>query len=542
MKKHTKLYALLLAAMLMAVSVLVPIYAQEETDDLVGYSPDRITAVDTTAIPDLKDVASELTADAYKITDVAGFTKLDDLIIAGVSFAEKTVYLANDVDFQGVFFEPIGYVTTDLVNDPPSKAFDGTFDGLGRKIVNLDCTLYESNKNNIHDFGGVAFFGSLSGATIKNFVIDDSCSFTYAADPHDHGCAAGIAMKTLNTSFDNCMNMADVDNMSRFTGGIVARWYGVGSITNCTNLGDLTGCQAVAGIVGYQQNAASTLTVENCRNVGDCTVTKQYGIDVAGLVGSNHSVAAIVGWSQSDLTLDGCINNGFIEGIDNVGGLVGEKSAGSLTVNNSSDYGYCNVNDAKEGGNYGAKAADDELWGYANVVVAQENNQVKRGETDPTLDPYLIAIGAKEVPNTTVIPVITGGTPTGPAPADTTATPTTATPTTATPTTVAPTTAAPTTATPTTATPTTATPTTVAPTTAAPTTATPTTAAPTTAAATTATPTVAATTEAPTAAATTAGDGTVAEESGCQSTVIGSMAIVLLVSGAAVTVLKKKED
>ncbi len=534
MKKHIKLYALLLAAMLMAVSVLVPVYAQEETDDLVGYSADRVTAVDTTAIADLTTVDSELTADAYKITDVDGFTKLDTLIMAGVSFADKTVYLANDVDFQGAFFEPIGYVTSDLVNDPPSKAFDGTFDGLGNKIVNLDCSLYESNKNNIHDFGGVAFFGSLSGATIKNFVIDDSCSFTYAADPHDHGCAAGIAMKSWGTSFDNCMNMADIDSMSRFTGGIVARWYGVGSITNCTNLGELTGCQSVAGIVGYQQNAASTLTIENCRNVGDCTVTKQYSMDNPALVGSDHGVGAMVGWSQSDLILDGCINNGFMEGIDNVGGLVGEKSAGLLTINNSTDYGYCNVNDPKDGGNNGACAGDDELWGFSNAFVAQENNQIKRGETDPSLDPYLIAIGAKEAPSTT-LPVITSTA------ADTAATPTTATPTTATPTTAAPTTAAPTTATPTTATPTTVAPTTAAPTTATPTTATPTTEAPATATPTTAAPTEAATTQAP-AATTDAPDGTIGEESGCQSSMMGGMAIILLVSGAAVTVLKKKED
>ena len=79
--------------------------------------------------------------------------------------------LDSDIDFSGGLsqkFEPIG---KDLTNH-----FTGTFDGQRHIIRNL--TIVTSS-----NYAGL--FGYSEGVTIRNLVIDSSCSFTSAVKPNN---------------------------------------------------------------------------------------------------------------------------------------------------------------------------------------------------------------------------------------------------------------------------------------------------------------------------------------------------------------------
>lgn len=476
------------------------------TADYVGYSSARIEKVDTTNIPDIKNIdpekGSEGMLDAYKIVDVAGFEHLSLLIDKHVSFTGTTIYLANDVDFSEVEnFVPIGYASqqTTAVNANPSKGFNGTFDGQGHMVSGLKVAMTESHYLNTGDavnYGGISFFGILLDATIKNFIVDGE--FAYLADPNDHGCVAGIAFASNNTTFDNCMNMADLINKSRFTGGIVARPLGKTTITNCTNAGTLTGCQTVGGMIGM----AGTVDVSNCRNIGKIICTKEVGDEhgTGVLVGSDHSAAGIIAWQTGPTTIENCINNGAITGIDNVAGILGQVgkedgTGSSTTIKNCTNYGALALENPKDKYNDGRDntpilSAEDTVYGQIHVATfVEENNVDVRGTVDPTLGmeaitPDYTPEADPGLPKETTPPTTEATTTAKPAdtnkPEDTNATQ----------------------------------------------------------------GGDEATTAAPTQATTKAPDATDApadEKKGCGSTVFGGIAVIMLVSGAAVTLFKKKD-
>ncbi len=512
MKKWKKISVMMLACVVALTALILPLSAEEATGeqetaaviptietptaDYVGYSSARVEDVDTSTIPNINSVAEvdQLMGDFYKITDAAGLIKINEFLQNYATFLDITIYLANDIDMSTVTdFEPIGFKATMGPNNP-TEGFKGTFDGLGHMINNLKITVTESNPSagdNTAAMGGAALFYSLSNATVKNLIIGDGCEFNYASgNSGDHGCTAGIAVLATNVTIDNCINMANCVNQSRFTGGIVARLFGRSEIRNCTNAGILRGCQNVAGIVAY---SSSNVTIENCRNIGKLVCSEKLDANDT-LVGSDHSTAGIIAWARSAATVTGCINNGEIVGYDNAAGIVGQigndpaftpVSEFVMVLKNNTNYGAVSLNDpAKFKYNNGDICSPtlslDKVYAECNVSnLTDENNVAAIGETDASLGLEVF------VPDYTPE-------------ADPLAT---------TPVTDAPTEAPP-----------------DAPT-----------------AAPTAAPTEAPT-NAPTNAPATDAPADDAEEGGCFATVIGGVSVILLVSAAAVTLLKKKEN
>ena len=367
-------------------------------DGIVGYSESRIVKKNVNALTDLADVSQNATylgEKEYKITSVSGFDRLDTLIGNGVDFSGITVYLANDVDFADEEFSPIGWSgqLNTSVNQAPQNAFNGTFDGQGHMVANVFAIAYDSHKLNNTDtvnYSGVSFFGILRDATVKNLIIHSSCTFLYLADSDDHGCAAGIAFAAHNSSFENCMNMSNVGNSSRFSGGIVGRAHGTVTVSNCTNTGMIGACQNAAGIVAY---SASALHIVNCRNVGDVECFKGYGDVGEKLVGSDHSAAGMVGWIRENSTVTGCINNGTVTGIDNVAGIAGQvgNACGSditVILTDNINYGLVLMSeDSKTETNTGAP--NTPIIAMKGSVWA-ENNVKDQKDCHPICDPYRI--------------------------------------------------------------------------------------------------------------------------------------------------------
>ena len=91
------------------------------------------------------------------------FIDFSKIVNKGVdSFTGTTVFLDSDLSLAGKSFEPIGIDT--------SKYFLGVFDGQGHVISNL--------KMNPSSSEYVGLFGYSYGLTIKNVILDSSCSIT----------------------------------------------------------------------------------------------------------------------------------------------------------------------------------------------------------------------------------------------------------------------------------------------------------------------------------------------------------------------------
>ena len=106
----------------------------------------------------------------FGINNADELINLKNSVTRDNTYSGTTVLLSFGIDFSGKTFEPIGL------------SFNGVFDGQGHVISNLAMT------SSSHYVG---LFGYSTGLTIKNVVLDSSCSITGTYDS-DNPCVAGI--------------------------------------------------------------------------------------------------------------------------------------------------------------------------------------------------------------------------------------------------------------------------------------------------------------------------------------------------------------
>ena len=163
--------------------------------------------------------------------------------------------LTSDIDFTGKTHTPIG---------PNSGAkFFGEFDGQGHTISNLE--MDESDNAGF-------FLWVRGGSTIKNLIMDSSCSFHATNRAAAFVCviqaAAGGAI-----NIENCINKAAVSSENLVSSAFVAacNWENSDqpalNITNCCNTGNIrhNGTDCAAAIFGWNKG---TCTIKGCYNTG----------------------------------------------------------------------------------------------------------------------------------------------------------------------------------------------------------------------------------------------------------------------------------
>ena len=169
--------------------------------------------------------------------------------------AEIKAKLEDDINFEGIAHTPIG---------PNSGAkFFGEFDGQGHTISNLTM---DSNDN------AGFFLWVRGGSTIKNLIMDSSCSFHATNRAAAFVCviqaAAGGAI-----NIENCINKAAVSSQNLVSSAFVAacNWENTDqpavNITNCWNAGNIThnGTDCAAALFGWNKG---TCTIKGCFNTG----------------------------------------------------------------------------------------------------------------------------------------------------------------------------------------------------------------------------------------------------------------------------------
>lgn len=158
--------------------------------------------------------------------------------------------LTADIDFASVEnFIPIG--TT-------ASPYQGVFDGQGHKISNL---LINVEGNN------VGFIGTVVGATIKNFIVDSSCSISGTSYVGVVGASNGAGNVILQCIGNEGVIVAADRNAGAIIGcnlGGTAKF----TIENCYNTGTIQGARESAAMSGYVGSGA---IIRNCYNIGVVT-------------------------------------------------------------------------------------------------------------------------------------------------------------------------------------------------------------------------------------------------------------------------------
>ena len=264
-----KILSLLLTLCL--VMTFVPLAAFAEGTSVDNWDGSVDTSWYTSA-PD----ASEYHISTAK--QLAGLAQLVNADPGTTNFAGKTIYLENDLDLSGHEWISIG---TAAGGDCPKYSFCGVFDGQGHVISNL-----YSHESYIEDAEGAdgshnllrnALFGSVYNGEVKNLGVANAEIWI---DPKDDSSAGK---------------------------GILVDWMGKSKITNCWTSGSIySGTKFeknIGGIVG--------ITMQGC-TISGC-----------------YSTATLTGNFTNS---EGYYSNPAKLPPDTIGGIVGARSNGSLTV------------------------------------------------------------------------------------------------------------------------------------------------------------------------------------------------------------------
>ena len=271
----------------------------------------------------------------YLIRTGAQLKWFADYVNQGGENTKANARLEKDVDLSGICSEelgswtPIGGGSTLAV----TQGYSGTFDGQGHAARGL--YLKSSGTSDTY----YALFGRCFSATIKNLSV-------YGVAYANTMGVAGIVGRLANPAvgepvsvMENChtfveIKALDTTNTKNYGhAGVVASVQNA-VIRNCSNQANINGVRGgVAGIVGVIEANGSSVTIENCWNTGDITMT---GCDTM-----RYGVGGIVGLMDNNtVTVSSCYNTGTIafesDAAEAIGaaGIVGYGKNGTLTIEN----------------------------------------------------------------------------------------------------------------------------------------------------------------------------------------------------------------
>ncbi len=281
-------------------------------------------------------------ADPYQIKTADDFTKMAQSCTASHKGTGEYFKMMNDIDFGGKATSPVQFPAIGKDGNAAianiAYGFDGTFDGDNHTIKGI----YHTNNGMNPDGKYNGLFGCIDkNGVVKNIVISKDNhieSYNYV------GTIASLNMGKI----ENCVNNADVTAANSFAGGICGYMVkGCGTIENCKNYGKVISMTYAAGICGGSQSGKTITTyaylVNECENHGNISTTN--GVGSAGIAASysgtlknctnygniddtngtakyKQHTAGIVSCLSYLVEIDGCVNNGTVNGVKNVGGIV----------------------------------------------------------------------------------------------------------------------------------------------------------------------------------------------------------------------------
>ncbi len=282
-------------------------------------------------------------AEPYLLKSTESITQLRDYVNKGISMENICFKMTQDIPLPQNW-TPIGCTadgTTDIKKGANLWAFSGTIDGdnktltvpkgekpllgyvKGAAVKNLAIYGEEINGHGlVNNFEGVGLEGSaiiVDNVTLKSGTKTLK-SGILGAIPTTNGFAGVSAGFTA--IIRNCTVEKDVvigyDGKQTKIGSIAGRMQGV--IENCTSSATVRGINDVGGIVGARDNALGTCTVKNCRFSG---VVEASGDNAGGIAGGVYSNSTAPNGVK--MTIQACTVDGKIQGMKNVGGILGAE-------------------------------------------------------------------------------------------------------------------------------------------------------------------------------------------------------------------------
>lgn len=250
----------------------------------------------------------------FHITTAEQLAGIATLVNAGtVTFEGKTIYLDNNIDLAGIEWISIGTV---LGGDYPEYSFCGVFDGQGHVISNLySHESYIEGADESHNLLRNALFGSVYNGEVKNLGVANAEILIAPKD--DSAAGKGILVDWLGKStITNCWTSGSIysgTKIEKNIGGIV----GV-TVQGCT----ISGCYSTATLTGNFINSEGYYTEKD---------PNEWPFDtIGGIVGARFDGSLTV----TDCWFDGKIDVNSIRAT--VGGIVGytDTELGSAAVKN----------------------------------------------------------------------------------------------------------------------------------------------------------------------------------------------------------------
>lgn len=257
--------------------------------------------------------------------------------------------LTRDINLSGASTfsrRAIGYVSVANIN-----RFQGTFDGQGHSISNLNIEGMYSSLFPAQTVASAGLFAWLNNAVVRNVALSGVISGAtgdFSADDDEYSTGAVAGRSTGNLVLANLTTSATVSGMTK-VGGLV----GVVDLVSASNLvvmGRVDGRGFVGGFIGWVSQSA---TISN--GVNEARIYSQFNNLAA-------STGGILGFAEQ-ASLHYIENRGAVHGIIETGGLVG--TGGSVTISSSVNSGEV-VGGASQGLVPGSQAAG--LVGYAQEV------------------------------------------------------------------------------------------------------------------------------------------------------------------------------
>jgi hypothetical protein len=344
---------------------------QQNADGTIAYGATTLTVsytmggVTKETTLNIRVVASQ----PSQVNDVYQIASAEDLIWFAAQVNEQgrntiSAKLTADVDCSSLALTPIGTES--------KKAYAGTFDGNGHSITlgsfcsdtlgsrTSTIALFAYTKN--AKISNLTIRGSISGGTqVAGLIAQDTgyttvTNCTNGANITATGYGAGITayVSGPDSKYDSCTNsgtIAAAPSASAGAAGIIGWAADSVTLTNCQNTGaiqDNGASGALGGIVGLVSSGSVTIT--SAANAGAVTHSTASSYETGGIVGRVESsekytttisqsqntaqitsastgVGGIVGGTTNSarLTVTQCRNTGAIQGLYDVGGLVGRN-------------------------------------------------------------------------------------------------------------------------------------------------------------------------------------------------------------------------
>jgi len=328
-------------------------------------------------------------ATEYRLATVADYKGFASLVTGGTTFENKTVYLINDLKFQdgnaSAWYAGTATGTKISMVGSSTAVFSGIFDGQEHTISGF----YNSTTRYL------AMFPQVSGGTIKNFKVTNSC--VVATGTQDTNYNASIVGKLIGGTIENVYadDSVYVKSNGKNTGGICGHSTGTSFINKCGFTGTVYGNKSnTGGIVGLTEG---TFKIDNVLFAGTVGSVANYVGGIGGMLkGSNEIKNSFVnGVVESKNTSGTSITNNA-----GIGTLVGRLEASTtltledVYIDQQKDNTVHTTYTAYKGyGDY-LVAGLDRIGGSGDTLAVTNGLPVLVQETDSNSDNYALSINA----------------------------------------------------------------------------------------------------------------------------------------------------